>query len=74
MLSVRLPENLDAQLAQLCAVTKRSRGFYVKEALRLYLEDLEDTYIALDRLAQPNRIFYTNEEVKAFIDAMPDDE
>jgi RHH-type rel operon transcriptional repressor/antitoxin RelB len=74
MLSVRLPENMDAQLAKLCAVTKRSRSFYVKEALRMYLEDMEDTYIALERLADPHAKYYTNKEVKAFIEAMPDDE
>ncbi len=72
MLSVRLPEAMEKRLNELCKETKRSKAFYVKEALATYLEDMEDAYIALHRMSQPNRKFYTNEEVKAMIEAMPD--
>lgn len=63
MMSVRLPETIDMQLAQLCALTKRSKSFYVKEALTRYLEDMSDYFIAMDRLSRPNRKTYTTKEL-----------
>jgi RHH-type transcriptional regulator, rel operon repressor / antitoxin RelB len=72
MVSVRLPEEIDTRLDHLCALTQRSKSFYVKEALARYLEDLEDTYITLDRVARPNRTFYSNEQVEAMLSARPD--
>jgi len=63
MASIRLPENIEAQLDHLCALTKRSKSFYVKEALAQYLEDISDYYIAMDRIARPNRKFLTTKEV-----------
>lgn len=63
MTSVRLPENLDAQLEQLCSLTKRPKSFYIKEALTRYLEDISDYYIAMDRLSRPNRKFLTTKEL-----------
>lgn len=64
MTSVRLPENIDAQLEHLCALTKRSKSFYIKEALTRYLEDMEDYYIALDRMRNPGRLLTTKELLK----------
>jgi RHH-type rel operon transcriptional repressor/antitoxin RelB len=61
MTSVRLPENLDAQLDQLCSMTKRPKSFYIKEALTRYLEDISDYYIAMDRLANPGRLLTSKE-------------
>lgn len=72
MISVRLPQELEDRLNALCKETKRSKGFYVKEALITYLEDLEDAYIAMQRLSDPNAKYYTSEEVSAMIEAMPD--
>lgn len=64
MTSVRLPENIDIQLEQLCELTKRSKSFYIKEALTRYLEDIADQYIALDRIASPSRLLTTKELLK----------
>lgn len=63
MTSIRLPEKLDDRLTQLAAATKRSKSFYIKEALIQYLDDLEDTYIALERMSDPDRKFYTTEQL-----------
>lgn len=63
MMSVRLPENIDTQLEHLCSLTKRSKSFYVKEALTRYLEDVSDYYIAMDRLSRPNRKLLSTEEL-----------
>jgi RHH-type transcriptional regulator, rel operon repressor / antitoxin RelB len=46
MLSVRLPQNLEARLNYLAAQTNRSKSFYAVEALTRHLEDLEGFYLA----------------------------
>ncbi len=63
MMSVRLPEDMDTQLEHLCVLTKRSKSFYVKEALTRYLEDMADYFVAMDRLSRPNRKTYTTKEL-----------
>ena len=68
MTSVRLPESIDAQLDQLCSLTKRSKSFYIKEALTRYLEDVSDYYIAMDRLARPGRLLTSKELLKELED------
>ena len=45
MLTVRLPENLEKRLNALAAVTKRSKSYYVREAIERVLEDMEDAYL-----------------------------
>ena len=68
MTSVRLPDNIDMQLDQLCTMTKRSKSFYIKEALTRYLEDISDYYIAMDRLSRPNRKLLTTKELLKELD------
>lgn len=68
MTSVRLPENIDAQLARLCEMTQRSKSFYIKEALTRYLEDIADYHIAVDRLSRPGRKTYTTKELLKELD------
>ena len=63
MTSVRLPENIDLQLEKLCVLTKRSKSFYIKEALTNYLEDIADQYIAIDRISRPKRKLLSTKEV-----------
>jgi len=63
MTSVRLPDNIDTQLEQLCSLTKRSKSFYIKEALTRYMEDIADYYIAMDRIAQPKRKLLSTKEL-----------
>lgn len=50
-ISLRLPEEIDARLENLAERTGRSKTFYVREAILRHLEDLEDIYIAEQRLA-----------------------
>ena len=63
MTSVRLPESIDIQLDRLCGLTKRSKSFYIKEALSCYLEDIADQYIAMDRISQPKRHLLSTAEI-----------
>ena len=50
MLAIRLPPELERRLEALARKTGRSKTYYAREAILAYLEDLEDTYLALERL------------------------
>ena len=63
MTSIRLPTEMEKKLAALCELTQRSKSFYIKQTLERHLEDLEDTYIALERISNSKRKFLTTEEV-----------
>ncbi|GHT91535.1 CopG family transcriptional regulator [Betaproteobacteria bacterium] len=67
MLALRLPPALDSRLAALAEATGRSKSFYAREAIREKLDDLEDLYLAEQRLidirAGRSRT-YTLEEVE----------
>lgn len=63
MTSIRLPEDLNNRLENLAAITHRPKSFYIREALSRYIEDLEDGYIALERISSPKRKLLTTEEV-----------
>lgn len=63
-LPIKVPEEMYNRLATLADKTHRTKTFYVREALMNYLEDLEDTYLALQRLENPGRIYSMVEVVK----------
>ena len=46
VLSVRLPVDLLERLDRLAADTGRAKGWYIREALREHLGDMEDIYYA----------------------------
>ena len=50
--SLRLPDDIAERLQQLADRTGRSKTFYMREAIREHLADLEDTYIAEERLIE----------------------
>ncbi len=50
MLAIRLPEEIENRLNYLAEQTGRTKTFYAREAILNYLDDLEDTYIAKERL------------------------
>jgi RHH-type rel operon transcriptional repressor/antitoxin RelB len=64
MVTVRLPEELEEKLKKITRATRRSKSFYIKEALERYLDDMEDFYMALDRLSRPDARYYTTEEIR----------
>ena len=53
MLSVRLPAEIEQRLTKLAADTGRTKTFYIKEAILQYIEEMEERYIAIDRLEKP---------------------
>ena len=62
--SVRLTPETEQRLEDLCRITKRTKSSYIKEALDQYLDDLEDAYTALSRVAEPKAEYLTSTELK----------
>lgn len=50
--SLRLPDDISSRLQNLAQMTGRSKTFYMIEAIREHLDDLEDLYIAEQRLVE----------------------
>ena len=48
--ALRLPDEIDQRLNRLADRTGRSKAFYMIEAIREHLDDLEDLYLAEERL------------------------
>ena len=48
--SLRLPDEISQRLQRLADLTGRSKTFYMIEAIREHLADLEDLYLAEQRL------------------------
>lgn len=55
MLSLRLDSELESRLAKLADQTGRTKTFYAKEAIQRYLDEMEETYLALSRLEKPGK-------------------
>ncbi|MGK0441983.1 MAG: RHH-type rel operon transcriptional repressor/antitoxin RelB [Pseudohongiellaceae bacterium] len=55
MLAIRLSKTIETRLAQLAAMTGRTKTFYAKEAILEYLDDMEDKYLAINRIENPGK-------------------
>lgn len=64
MLTLKLPADLEDRLNQLAEKTKRPKSFYMREALVKYLEEYEDSFLALDRLNKKNAKFLSTKELE----------
>lgn len=67
MLAIRLPAEVESRLDALAKATGRTKTYYAREAILEHLEDLEDLYLAEQRLSD-NRAgksqAYTLDEVE----------
>jgi RHH-type transcriptional regulator, rel operon repressor / antitoxin RelB len=50
MLAIRLPPEIETRLDALAKATGRTKTFYAREAILEHLADLEDIYLAEQRL------------------------
>ena len=50
MLTIRIPEEIDKRLERLAKRTNRTKTFYAREAIIEHLNELEDYYLAFERL------------------------
>ena len=63
MLAIRLDKKIEDRLTKLAKKTGRTKTFNAREAILEHREELEDTHLALERLANRTRI-YSAAEVK----------
>ncbi|MEA2111720.1 MAG: ribbon-helix-helix domain-containing protein [Campylobacterota bacterium] len=64
MLSVRLDDTMEKKLEKLAQVTQRPKSFFVKEALKNYLDDMNDFYDAQKRSNEKDRNLISIEELE----------
>lgn len=64
VLTVRIPEHLNARLKRLVEKTKRTKTSFIIEMIEEHLEDYEDGYIALERLNEKNARYLTTDELE----------
>jgi RHH-type rel operon transcriptional repressor/antitoxin RelB len=67
MLAIRLDIKTEKRLDRLAKKTGRTKTYYAREAILEHIEDLEDTYLAIERLEHPAKT-YSAEEVKRELD------
>jgi RHH-type rel operon transcriptional repressor/antitoxin RelB len=46
LLAIRLPQSIEKRLEKLARRTGRTKSYYVREAILVHLEELEDIYLA----------------------------
>lgn len=51
-ISLRLPAEIEERLDRLATLTGRSKTYYATEAICEHLEDLEDLYVAEQRMVE----------------------
>jgi RHH-type rel operon transcriptional repressor/antitoxin RelB len=49
-ISIRIPDELAARLAEIAEETERPKSFHIQKAIESYLSELTDLQVALDRL------------------------
>jgi RHH-type rel operon transcriptional repressor/antitoxin RelB len=65
MLALRLNPEIESRLNRLAKRTGRTKSFYAREAILEHLDELEDTYLAVQRLKQPGKTFSAREVKRA---------
>jgi RHH-type rel operon transcriptional repressor/antitoxin RelB len=65
MLALRLNPEIESRLKRLAKRTGRTKSFYAREAIVEHLDELEETYLAVQRLKQPGKTFSAREVKRA---------
>jgi len=55
MLSIRLDADTERRLTALAKATGRTKSFYAREAILAHLDEMEDRFIAIERLEKPEK-------------------
>lgn len=63
-ISVRLPDRLAKKLDRVAKETDRSRSYVVQKAVEIYLDDLADLQVALDRLRDASDPVVSRDEIR----------
>ncbi|MBW1730630.1 MAG: ribbon-helix-helix protein, CopG family [Deltaproteobacteria bacterium] len=67
-ISVRIPDDLASKLSEIAKETERSKSFHVQKALEVYLAELADLQVALDRLHDASDPVVTIDEMRKELD------
>lgn len=67
MLAIRLPAEIEERLSELARRTGRTKTYYAKQAILQYMDDLEDTYLAMERLEKSGKR-WSQEELEQELD------
>jgi len=67
MLAIRISEDIEKRLQSLASKTGRTKTYYARKAILEFLEDMEDSYLALERL-ETSQKKWTQEEIEAEVD------
>lgn len=65
MLALRLPPEIEARLDALAKKTGRTKSYYAREAILEHLEDIEDAYLADERIRTDTGERISREDVMA---------
>jgi len=63
-ISIRIPDDLASQLAEISKETERPKSFHVQKALEAYLTELADLQIAIDRLRDSSDSILSIEDMR----------
>ncbi len=66
MLAIRLPTKIEERLSALARRTGRTKTYYAREAILQYLDDMEDTYLAVERLENAGKRWSQKELEQGF--------
>ena len=67
LINFRADDELDKRLERLAKLTGRSKTFYIREAVSIHIDDMEDIYLAdqvMDRLEAGTESLHALEEVE----------
>ena len=67
MLALRLSNEIETRLSALALKTGRTKTYYARQAILSFIDEMEDTYLAIDMLETPTKI-WTQEELEADLD------
>ena len=68
-MSLRLSDDLLAELENLANRTDRSKSYLVKKAIEQYLEEYSDYKIALDRLNDKDDMIISSKDMRKLLDS-----
>ena len=63
-ISIRIPEDMALKLSEIAKETERSKSFHVQKALEIYLSELADLQVALDRLRDTSDPLVTPDDMR----------
>jgi RHH-type rel operon transcriptional repressor/antitoxin RelB len=66
MLALRLPPGIEERLEAMAKKTGRTKSFYARQAILEKIEDMEDYYLAEERLKSPGKRVSMSEVLDEF--------